>query len=536
MGSVAHAHRRGSKKEVKRIAAPGRKGRLWPIPRRGATMALCADVAVHEIMRALPYLLLPPLCILTVGAVASLSEAAPESPRSPSIAALRGTPDSVPGGGHRAVGQAFRPFSELELSFSDDVEGEIEASIFSLGSRFFAPVEVEAFLRAMRAAAPRRSLLVLTDRAMARDLSPLAEELSLDLIQAIEEGEGGFTPWPRDPFTFARDRNGATVLVARPNLQPGREADAEMARALATSISPELARRWGGVSWTEAAIPFHNGQHLATPERLWVSIHSLEVRALELLGEDRVPVESFATAAGVDRYLRAVDGAARELGELFGRQVEIVHPLPTDGPPAVRGREMRRLGGGAGYDLDSWLTLLPGPGGDPRALVADPSAGLALIDRLGDEEWRGLRQAYDLAPQSKPLRRSLEEALRGNPGRPLGEFLDLVAEHLVSKGLEVKRLPLLVVPVSLVRDARGLRHEHFFITWNNVVVEHRSGSVVAEGFASSIPSGDRAAQEIFASLGADLKLLPPLVESVILTGGYRCASNHLRRVPEGQSP
>ncbi|HEX3553357.1 MAG TPA: hypothetical protein VIA62_09010 [Thermoanaerobaculia bacterium] len=32
----------------------------------------------------------------------------------------------------------------------------------------------------------------------------------------------------------------------------------------------------------------------------------------------------------------------------------------------------------------------------------------------------------------------------------------------------------------------------------------------------------------FAGLGVHLDLFPPLVRSVILNGGYRCASNHLR--------
>ena len=36
------------------------------------------------------------------------------------------------------------------------------------------------------------------------------------------------------------------------------------------------------------------------------------------------------------------------------------------------------------------------------------------------------------------------------------------------------------------------------------------------------------AREIFALAGYDLVLLPPLVNSVIRNGGYRCASQHLR--------
>jgi hypothetical protein len=110
----------------------------------------------------------------------------------------------------------------------------------------------------------------------------------------------------------------------------------------------------------------------------------------------------------------------------------------------------------------------------------------------------------------------------------LGAFLDLAAAHLAAEGMEVRRLPLLTVPVALLQDRAGLSHSSFLITWNNVVVETRGGLARAEGFSSLIPSGDTRAREAFGALGVRLDLLPPLVRSVILNGGYRCASNHLR--------
>jgi hypothetical protein len=41
-------------------------------------------------------------------------------------------------------------------------------------------------------------------------------------------------------------------------------------------------------------------------------------------------------------------------------------------------------------------------------------------------------------------------------------------------------------------------------------------------------SGDAAARGAFAAAGARLDLVPPLVRSIILNGGYRCASAHVR--------
>jgi hypothetical protein len=110
----------------------------------------------------------------------------------------------------------------------------------------------------------------------------------------------------------------------------------------------------------------------------------------------------------------------------------------------------------------------------------------------------------------------------------LESYLDLVSGELAADGMEVRRLPLVFVPTALLRDRRGVDHPDFLLTWNNVVVETRGGELRAEGFASRLPAADALAAATFAAAGAHLDLLPPLVHSVVLNGGYRCASNHLR--------
>jgi hypothetical protein len=85
------------------------------------------------------------------------------------------------------------------------------------------------------------------------------------------------------------------------------------------------------------------------------------------------------------------------------------------------------------------------------------------------------------------------------------------------------------VPASL---ARGHVPADFLITWNNVVLENRR----AEGFASQLPSADRYAGQVFAASGYKLDLFPPLIRSIELGGGYRCASNHLRPLPAPRPP
>jgi hypothetical protein len=318
----------------------------------------------------------------------------------------------------------------------------------------------------------------------------------------------------------------------RPNLQPGREEDANLGPELVQDLPPALDAAWGEPRWSRAPVPFHNGQVLLTPKTAWISLHTLEPRILAILGETRVPVASFGSAAGIDRYLKAAQRAAAELAALYDRPVRFIHPLPESGPLDRRSALFITLGGGAGYDLDSIVTLLPSTpglaGGRPHALVADLAAGRALLGRLSPADARTLAQEYGLA-ESDRLAETLAAANAAPRPAALAAFLDLAAAHLQAAGFAVDRLPLLFVPISLVRGLSGLAEPDFLLTWNNVVVERRGGQLRAEGFAALLPAGDAAAREVFARAGAHLDLLPPLVPSIVRSGGYRCASNHLRR-------
>jgi len=257
-----------------------------------------------------------------------------------------------------------------------------------------------------------------------------------------------------------------------------------------------LAASLPNARWTVAPTPFHNGHILRTPATTWISIHSVEPRALAILGLDRVPVETFNTREGTERYLQAVRRAARELEAFFHSPVRFVHPLTN----------LARLGGGAGVDLDSIVTLLPRPGGKTDALVGDLNLGAAAVRGATAAEWTALRNAYDFTENAATVAAAQSAALQ--------QYLDDIAGELRRDGMTVRRVPLLQMP-----------RRDFFLTANNVVLEaHR-----AEGFATLLPSIDRAAREAFAASGIRLDLFPPLVESVVKGGGYRCASNHVRR-------
>ncbi len=407
------------------------------------------------------------------------------------------------------------------LRFDADTAGRLTASVYSLPSFFFDLKTADSFLSSVHSASPDRTLIVLTDSTVLAGLKARSKELNLRLLDIYGRA---YSPWPRDPFSLVHTRDGALRVLVRPNLQPGREEDANLGPELARSLPEDLDRAWGKVTWATAPVPFHNGQVLLTPDAAWITLHALEPRILAILKLDRVPVASFATAAGIDRYLIAADQAAGELARLYGRPVRFVHPLPRQGDLATRVELMRRIGGGAGYDLDSIVTLLPGG----KALVADVAAGRSLLAKLPSSDWDSLRRGYGLEPSGEALSSALTAAQGAPEMDALGDFLDLVAGELAKAGMKVRRLPMLAVPVALLADRSGLSHERFLLTWNNAVVEVRKGQARAEGFSYLLPAGDQAAREAFAAFGAHLDLFPPLVRSIVLNGGYRCASNHLR--------
>jgi hypothetical protein len=467
--------------------------------------------------------------------------------------------ESAWGAAPRRAADRLSAFGREPARFDDDAEAPIAASVYSLPSSFFDSPVAAAFLAALRAMAPRRDIIVLTDLPSRRRLAACCASPRLHLLETYGRG---FSPWTRDPMSLTRRADGGVMVLVRPNAQPGREVDGYLGAQLVRQLPPALDRAWGGVRWEVAPVPFHNGQVLLTRDAAWISIHSLEPRILALLGIDRVPVESFATAAGIERYFAAARQAAAELATLYGRPVRFVHPLPPEvigggspGSVAAGDHEQRlatsrdlvlRAGGGAGYDLDSVVTLLPaaaagspatagrpaGTRGRPAvALVASLAAGRSLLGALTAEDWEALRRGYDLAPAGGELAAALGTAQQTPAAARLDGFLDLIAAQMASQGLEVERLPLLTVPVTLLRDHEGVAGREFLLTWNNVVLETRDGRLRAEGFSSLLPAGDREARRIFTAAGCSLDLLPALVHSIVLNGGYRCASNHLRASP-----
>lgn len=167
---------------------------------------------------------------------------------------------------------------------------------------------------------------------------------------------------------------------------------------------------------------------------LWLSLHSVEPEVLSRLGRETVPVDEFATPAGIAAYLRAAEGAAAMLGRTLGADVRWIHPLPQ-GPGAPSA--MATLGAGAGLDLDSYLTLLPGR----RALVASLGAGMAAIQRAPAADLDSVATFFELGVRGEALKSRLLDAATGPSNAALENYLEVVARHLASAGLEVACMP-----------------------------------------------------------------------------------------------
>ncbi|MEA2165433.1 MAG: hypothetical protein QOK37_3560 [Thermoanaerobaculia bacterium] len=405
----------------------------------------------------------------------------------------------------------------------------IEASIFSINSRFAAADEARRFLSAVRASAPKRRIIVIGDTVMRASLTADLIRLRIDFIDNFSRP---LTLWPRDPFFVARASDGQVVFVNRPNLQPGREEDANMVRVLLQGLPKTLDTQWKSARWTSGTTPFHNGQVLLTPQAAWISIHSLEPRVLELLGRNDVPTAEFQSAQGIASYINAVRRAADELAALVGRPVRFVHDLPGTRPLGAESELMATLGGGAGFDLDSVITLLPKQDGSLDALIGDLSLGAELGAGAPGDDWQAFQKTYGLTGDEKSVRTAVVPFQRSDAAAGLQRFLDRCAKALSANGVHVRRLPLLMVPSSLLQAGEErMDNPHFLVTWNNVVLE-RGAADHAEGFASGLPSGDQAARIAFKASGYGLALFPPLPRSVVLNGGYRCASNEVRAVSQ----
>src|SRR5579864_2316798 len=154
--------------------------------------------------------------------------------------------ESAWGAAPRRAADRLTAFGREPARFDDDAGAAIAASVYSLPSSFFDSPVAAAFLAAVRAMAPERDLLVLTDLPSRRRLAACCASPRLHLLETYGRG---FSPWTRDPMSLTRRADGGVMVLVRPNAQPGREEDGYLGAQLVRQLPPALDRAWGGVRW-----------------------------------------------------------------------------------------------------------------------------------------------------------------------------------------------------------------------------------------------------------------------------------------------
>ena len=288
--------------------------------------------------------------------------------------------------------------------FPRDSGGELSASVYSLPSDIVEPEDARRFLTAVRALSPQRALLAVVDPLMAIELAGPAAELRFSLLNARGRV---YTPWPRDTFSLVRSPRGEIGILVRPDsrLQGSRREDNFLGREILDDLPADVDDAWGHPRWSSSPVPFHNGQVLLDSDHAWISLHTLEPRILEMLHEPRVPVASFQAGTGISRYVDAARRAAAELSRLYDRPIRWIHPLAGEGDLSARRDAMATIGGGAGFDLDSYLTIVDREGGPGTvAILGSLAEGEALVAQAPAEDLRRFAEAFHLSGETDQIR------------------------------------------------------------------------------------------------------------------------------------
>jgi len=431
-----------------------------------------------------------------------------------------------------AWGLASRTSDSLKIAYrsgewqaTDDAESPILSTLFCFPSRFFDPLQATNVLRSISEKNPARKILVMSDQV---DALRLAYDVTS--ITWVPVADHKLSPWLRDPLLAMRNKAGAFCFLTRPNLQQGREDDSSMVRWIASNTPESFVRSLGKMQWAESPVNFHGGNMLFTHDRVWLSVHSLQERVLQILGWKTIETERLSKPDILKQFEQAVETARNDVEMICGKKAYFVHPWP------VPFELMESIAGGNDIDLDTVLTLLPQDNGI-TAMAGNLRMGRSHIERLSAEELSAFGQAFSMSESTDNLRKMLllyQDSLRATA---LSRFLDLCTKHLEQMGISTVQTPLFLVPTELIagrsKYAKEVPHKHFPIGFCNVVAHRNSqGERVAEGYSSFLPSLEETATALYQQIGYRLDLYPALAESIAFEGGYRCSTQEIRENPE----
>lgn len=156
--------------------------------------------------------------------------------------------------------------------------------------------------------------------------------------------------------------------------------------------------------------------------------------------------------------------------------------------------------------VDMYLTAID----DNKVLVGSPSLARKVIAAADEASKQALYERLYITPNMPP-----PVGPDFTPSRI--KLLDDIAERLSSEGVEVIRIPY--------ADSRG---GDFIVTYNNVLQETREGERIVIMPIYGIPAMDRAARDVYESLG--MKVREVNVSTIShLVGAVRCMGNVVER-------
>lgn len=431
--------------------------------------------------------------------------------------------------GVRSAQDRRLPDAEQPLRPDDDGLSSVQAFAFSLPSSMFDPEECRHLLVSIRAAAPNARILALSDAD-----SLLAFGATHTGIDVVRPWIPGLSPWLRDPMLVARSPQQDIVLLSRTFPQKNREADREAARQLISTAPAEWEANLGPVRWINKDFPFHGGQLLFTPGTAWISVHSLEQRILSILQVDHIDPAMLHQDDEWTAFVGAADQATKELAALTNLEVRMVHPWPSPPPGMNRESFVQALAGGNDIDLDTLMTLLPQKP-NPTLIIGDTHRARDLGAQIPEEEWLAFGKEICSQLEATPLRNEIIASQARARPVSIQAFLDLVEAHFARLGFSIAKAPLLMIPTALVtnhpRLASNQPHAWFPLGYANVVIESDNAGPLplrAHAFSNGLPYLDAIATKAYRDVACRLILHPPLMESLICEGGFRCATQQIR--------
>ena len=323
-----------------------------------------------------------------------------------------------------------------------------------------------------------------------------------DRVEFLElPAHSAFTIWTQDPMLGLRDS------VDQVRLLVSRRFDRADDRLIAESLSQYL-----GATCDKSSLTFEGGNIVSDERMIFVGGNTVRINAIELELSD---VE-----------------VVRILEKELGRAVLVVGRVPQP----------------VGH-IDMMLTPL----GNGRLVLANASSGAMLAendlqnhpDAVDEFEQRCERQFFG-HPQITTLQNTDGEDIRppqiiGQTARAIADSraiandLDRLASELAKRGYRVSRMPFLQCsqqneptesdPVQRPGSGPG----YPTLTYNNVLIEHRSGAAIVYLPQYGWDALDAAAQSAWRELGFDIRPVNGLAVSAMYGGSLRCCVKVLGR-------